>query len=280
MQAHRRETFKLSPGPRLIDQVRDSVGLYMKTPTHAGVFCVDEKSQIQALDRTQPPLPMRPGQTGRRTHDYRRHGTTTLFAAPNVKTSTVITQFHRRHRAVEFRQFLDAVDAAVPPDPNVHLILNNYGPHETALIRKWLAKRPRFHVHFTPPYGSWLHLWSGGLRSSPTNNCAGARTATSSYFTLRSANSLLSITRILTPLFGPKAPMRFSPASRASLNGRTTFRSRHLLRGWRGDSGHAGARVADALPASSPCPEAAPSTRAYVFSGGYQYRFRVPSERV
>ena len=122
------------------------------------MFCVDEKAQIQALDRTQPVLPMRPGQVERRTHDYRRHGTTTLFAALDVKTSELITQFHRRHRSTEFRQFLDAIDAAVPRHLDVHLIMDNYGTHKTPLIRHWFAKRPRFHVHFTPTYGSWLNL--------------------------------------------------------------------------------------------------------------------------
>jgi len=158
LQPHRTETFKLSTDPLLIEKVRDIVGLYMHPPTHAVVFCVDEKSQIQALDRTQPVLPMRPGQVERRTHDYRRHGTTTLFAALNVKTSTLITQFHQRHRSTEFRQFLDAIDAAVPRHLDVHLIMDNYGTHKTALIRNWFAKRPRFHVHFTPTYGSWLNL--------------------------------------------------------------------------------------------------------------------------
>jgi transposase len=158
LQPHRSETFKLSNDPLLIEKVRDIVGLYMHPPEHAALFCVDEKSQIQALDRTQPLLPMRPGQVERRTHEYQRHGTTTLFAALNVKTSRVISQFHRRHRSVEFRQFLDAVDAAVPRSLDVHLIMDNYGTHKTALIRNWLAKRPRFHVHFTPTYGSWLNL--------------------------------------------------------------------------------------------------------------------------
>jgi transposase len=158
LQPHRSETFKLSKDPLLIEKVRDIVGLYMNPPDHAVVFCVDEKSQIQALDRTQPLLPMRPGQAERRTHDYKRHGTTTLFAALNVKTHKVVTEFHRRHRSVEFRQFLDAVDAAVPRTLDVHLIMDNYGTHKTALIRNWLAKRPRFHVHFTPTYGSWLNL--------------------------------------------------------------------------------------------------------------------------
>jgi transposase len=158
LQPHRSETFKQSNDPLLIEKVRDIVGLYFHPPDRAALFCVDEKSQIQALDRTQPLLPMRPGQVERRTHDYKRHGTTTLFAALNVTTSTVISQFHRRHRSVEFRQFLDAVDAAVPKNLDVHLIMDNYGTHKTALIRNWLAKRPRFHVHFTPTYGSWLNL--------------------------------------------------------------------------------------------------------------------------
>jgi transposase len=158
LQPHRSETFKLSNDPLLIEKVRDIVGLYLNPPDHAVVFCVDEKSQIQALDRTQPLLPMRLGQVERRTHDYKRHGTTTLFAALNVKTAKRVTAFHRRHRSVEFRHFLDAVDAAVPKTLDVHLIMDNYGTHKTTLIRSWFAKRPRFHVHFTPTYGSWLNL--------------------------------------------------------------------------------------------------------------------------
>ena len=130
----------------------------MNPPEHAVVLCVDEKAQIQALDRTQPLLPLRPGQIERRTHDYTRHGTTSLFAALDVKTSHVLGQLHRRHRSVEFRKFLDAIDAAIPAGLAVHLIMDNYGTHKTALIRRWLAKRPRFHVHFTPTYGSWLNL--------------------------------------------------------------------------------------------------------------------------
>jgi transposase len=158
LQPHRSETFKLSKDPLLMNKVRDIVGLYLNPPDHAIVLCVDEKAQIQALDRTQPLLPMRPGQVERRTHDYRRHGTTTLFAALDAKTSQIITQFHRRHRSTEFRQFLDAIDAQVPPDLDVHIVMDNYGTHKTALIKNWLRKRPRFHVHFTPTYGSWLNL--------------------------------------------------------------------------------------------------------------------------
>jgi transposase len=158
LKPHRTETFKLSPDPFLVDKVRDIVGLYVDPPAHAVVLCVDEKSQIQALDRTAPLLPLQPGQAERRTHDYRRHGTTTLFAALDVKAGTVVGETHRRHRAVEFRQFLDRIDARVPADLDVHIIMDNYGTHKTAAIRAWFAKRPRFHVHFTPTYGSWINL--------------------------------------------------------------------------------------------------------------------------
>lgn len=158
LQPHRSDTFKLSPDPQLIEKVRDIVGLYMNPPDHALVFCVDEKSQIQALDRTQPLLPMRPGQLERRTHDYKRHGTTSLFAALELKTSRVIGQLRRRHRSQEFRQFLDLIESQVPAELEVHLVLDNYGTHKTALIQKWFAKRPRYHLHFTPTYGSWINL--------------------------------------------------------------------------------------------------------------------------
>ena len=158
LQPHRSETFKLSNDPLLIEKIRDIVGLYLNPPAHAAVFCVDEKPQIQALDRTQPLLPMQPGQVERRTHDYKRHGTTTLFAALNAKTSEVITQFHQRHRSAQFREFLDLIEAQVPRRLDVHIIMDNYGTHKTPLIRNWFAKRPRFHVHFTPTYASWLSL--------------------------------------------------------------------------------------------------------------------------
>jgi transposase len=158
LQPHLTDTFKLSPDPQLIEKVRDIVGLYMNPPDHAMVLCVDEKSQIQALDRTQPLLPMRPGQLERRTHDYTRHGTTSLFAALELKTSRVIGQLHRRHRSREFRQFLDVIESQMPSGLDIHIILDNYGTHKTATIRKWFAKRPRFHLHFTPTYGSWINL--------------------------------------------------------------------------------------------------------------------------
>src|SRR3989441_4673484 len=158
LQPHRSDTFKLSPDPLLIEKVRDIVGLYMNPPDHALVLCVDEKSQIQALDRTQPLLPLQPGQAERGTHDYKRNGTTSLFAALDLKTSRVIGQLRRRHRSSEFRQFLDVIEANVPTGLEAHIIVDNYGTHKTAIIRKWFAKRPRFHVHFTPTYGSWINL--------------------------------------------------------------------------------------------------------------------------
>lgn len=158
LQPHRTETFKLSTDPLFIEKVRDIVGLYLHPPDRALVLCADEKSQIQALDRSQPLLPMRPGQAERRTHDYVRHGTTTLFAALDTKSGRIIGDLHRRHRALEFRQFLDTIDSAVPADLDVHLIVDNYGTHKTARIRRWLAKRPRFHLHFTPTGASWLNL--------------------------------------------------------------------------------------------------------------------------
>jgi transposase len=158
LQPHRSETFKLSKDPLFIDKVRDIVGLYLNPPDRAMVLCVDEKSQIQALDRTQPMLPMRPGQAERRSHDYKRHGTTSLFAALDVKTGAVIGECHRRHRSGEFRKFLDTIDQNVPRSLDVHLILDNYGTHKTATIRNWLLKRPRFHVHFTPTSASWINM--------------------------------------------------------------------------------------------------------------------------
>jgi len=163
---HRSESFKLSKDPLFIDKVRDIVGLYLDPPDKALVLCVDEKSQIQALDRSQPILPMRPGQAERRAHDYQRHGTTSLFAALDTKTGKIIGQLHRRHRSLEFRKFLDKIDAAVPQGFDVHLILDNYGTHKTASIQRWLLKRPRFQLHFTPTSASWLNLverWFGLL---------------------------------------------------------------------------------------------------------------------
>jgi transposase len=158
LQPHRSETFKLSPDPLLIDKVRDIVGLYLHPPAHAVVFCVDVKPQIQALDRTAPLLPLQPGQPERHTHDYRRHGTTSLYAALNVKNGQVLGQTFSRQRAREFRHFLDQIDTTVPAALAVHVILDNASAHKSAAIRRWLVRHPRFHFHFTPTYASWLNL--------------------------------------------------------------------------------------------------------------------------
>jgi len=155
---HRSETFKLSRDPQFVEKVRDVVGLYLAPPDRALVLCVDEKTQVQAREPTAPVLPARPGQLERRAHDYVRHGTTDLFAALDVATGRVIAATHRRHRSVEFRRFLDPVDAAVPPALDVHLVLDNAATHKTEIIRRWLLKRPRYHVHFTPTSASWLNL--------------------------------------------------------------------------------------------------------------------------
>ena len=158
LQPHRQETFKLSTDPAFVEKVRDVVGLYMSPPDRALVLCVDEKPQIQAVERTAPVLPMRPGQVERHTHDYKRHGTTDLFAALDVKAGTVIGACKGRHRAVEFRAFLDQVEAVVPADLDVHLVVDNAATHKTKLVQDWLLKRPRWHLHFTPTSASWLNL--------------------------------------------------------------------------------------------------------------------------
>ena len=157
LQPHRQEIFKLSSDPLFVEKVRDIVGLYLHPPERALVLCLDEKSQIQALDRTQPFLPLRPGQAERRTHDYKRHGTTSLFAALDVKAGKVIGQCFKRHRATEFRKFLDTLEAKVPDNLELHIILDNASSHKTKLIRDWFAKRPRWQPHFTPTSASWIN---------------------------------------------------------------------------------------------------------------------------
>jgi len=157
LQPHRSESFKLSTDPQFVEKVRDIVGLYLDPPERALVLCVDEKTQIQALDRTQPLLPMRPGQVERRTHDYERHGVTTLFAALDVKAGTIVGKCMPRHRAREFRKFLDEVERNVPSNLDIHVVMDNASSHKTKLIRAWFAKRRRWHVHFTPTSSSWIN---------------------------------------------------------------------------------------------------------------------------
>lgn len=158
IQPHRTKTFKLSKDPLFIDKVRDVVGVYMNPPDRAIVLAVDEKSQIQALDRTQLILPLRPGIPAQMTHDYERHGTTSLFAALDVATGKIIGRTYRRHRAKEFLKFLRVIERETPANLDVHLILDNYATHKTAEVRGWLARHPRFHLHFTPTSASWLNL--------------------------------------------------------------------------------------------------------------------------
>ena len=165
LQPHRSETFKLSTDPQFVEKVRDIVGLYLSPPANAIVVCVDEKSQIQALDRTQPVLPMRMGQVERRTHDYDRHGTTTLFAAfiaavtakTDVKAGSVIGKCMPRHRAQEFRSFLDEIERNVPDGLDIHVVMDNASSHKTEMIQRWFAKRPHWHMHFTPTSSSWIN---------------------------------------------------------------------------------------------------------------------------
>jgi len=166
LKPHVQDGFKLSNDPLFVQKVVDVVGLYHNPPERAVVLCVDEKAQIQALDRSQPVLPMMPGMPERRTHDYFRHGITSLFAAFNIADGTVISQLHRRHRALEFKKFLAGIDKAVPTALDVHLVCDNYGTHKTPDIQRWLARHPRFHIHFTPTGSSWINQverWFGLL---------------------------------------------------------------------------------------------------------------------
>src|SRR4051794_22415058 len=187
----------------------------MNPPDHALVFCVDEKSQIQALDRTQPLLPMRPGQLERGTHDYKRNGTTSLFAALELKTSRVIGQLHRRHRSQEFRHFLDLIEAQVPSGLDVHLILDNYGTHKTAMIRKWIAKRPRFHLHFTPTYGSWINLVERWFAELTNKRIRVESFAPSRNWNSPSVTTSTCTTKIPSPLYGQEPRTKYWTASRA-----------------------------------------------------------------
>ena len=150
LQPHRVENFKFSKDPQFVEKVRNIVGLYMNPPEHAMVLCVDEKSQVQALNRTQPILPLAPGVPARQSHDYERHGVTSLFAARNVATGEALGNCHRRHRHQEFLKFLARIDAAVPADIEVHLVMDNYGTHKVDKVRNWFARHPRYHVHCTP----------------------------------------------------------------------------------------------------------------------------------
>src|SRR3984885_10554530 len=216
LQPHRLETFKLSTDPDFVAKVRDVVGLYVAPPEHAIVLCVDEKSQIQALDRSQPMLPMRPGQPARRSHDYKRHGVTSLFAALDIATGRIIGKCYGRHRAKEFRKFLDEIEAAVPDDLDVHLVMDNYATHRTPLIRAWFAKRPRWHVHLTPTSSSWLNQVERFFALLTDKKIGPACRPTSPPLSI-------STTSIQNPSAGPSPPTTSSHPSSASPSGTHHF---------------------------------------------------------
>jgi hypothetical protein len=186
LQPHRAETFKLSKDPLFIEKVRDIVGLYLNPPERALVLCVDEKSEVQALERTAPLLPMRPGQIERRTHDHRLNGTTSLFAALDAATGAAIGAFHARQRSLEFEQFLDQIDAAVPADLDIHIVLDNYGTHKTPRVHRWLNTRSRRNAISTQPM---TLPWSRPIRSQRR------RTAACTVMRLVSPRSLRSVPR-------------------------------------------------------------------------------------
>jgi transposase len=158
LQPHRIEGFRFSKDPQFVEKVRDIVGLYMNPPENALVLCVDEKSQVQALDRTQPILPLGPGVPARQSHDYERHGVTSLFTALNARTGATIAACHRRHRHQEFLRFLNKINASVPPGVAVHIVMDNYGTHKVAKVRQWFTRHPHYQIHFTPTSASWLNL--------------------------------------------------------------------------------------------------------------------------
>src|SRR6201995_4956442 len=226
LQPHRSETFKLSTDPLFVEKIRDIVGLYLDPPARALVLCIDEKSQIQALDRTQPLLPMRPGQAERHTHDYKRHGTTSLFAALNVATGQIIGKCLPRHRAREFRRFLDLVEQNVPDDLDLHVIIDNASTHKTKLIRNWFAKRPRWHPHFTPTSASWINqverffglLTEQQIRRGAHRSTKALETAITDYIAVRNAHP--------KPFRGPKPPTTSSPPSDASAAAPWPFRAK------------------------------------------------------
>ena len=210
-----------------VDKVRDIVGLYLDPPLKAMVLCVDEKSQIQALDRTQPMLPLAPGIPQRRTHDYMRHGTTTLFAALDIATGEVIGEVHRRHRSSEFVRFLRTIEATVPSYLDVHLVMDNYGTHKTPSIKAWFARHPRFHVHFTPTSASWLNQVERWFATLTENTFDAVRIGRHVNSKTRSAITWTSITLIPNRLPGASRLMRSWPASSGFVSGSETPRQEH-----------------------------------------------------
>jgi hypothetical protein len=228
LQPHREETFKLSTDPLFIDKVRDIVGLYLDPPLKAMVLCVDEKSQIQALDRTEPILPLAPGLPSRRTHDYLRHGTTTLFAALDVASGKVIGQLHRRHRSKEFLKFLATIEVAVPPKMDVHLIMDNYGTHKTPPSRRGSRAIGAFILTSRRPQHRGSTRSSAGSPLSPKNKSSAVRIAAPWLSNKRSVTTLRSTTKTQNRLSGPKAPTTSWPPSLDSVREFLTQDTRSL----------------------------------------------------
>jgi transposase len=228
LKPHLQETWKLSTDPQFIDKVRDIVGLYLDPPEAALVRCVDEKSQIQALDRTAPSLPILPGTPARRTHDDVRNGTTSLFAALDVASGTVISATHRRHRHQEVLPFLKTIDASVPAELDLHLICDNYGTHKTPEIKRWLLGHPRFQLHLTPTYSSWLNLVERWFAELTTRKLR--RSATAAWPSWRPTSPPGSPPGTTTPgrLCGPRPPTRSSAPSQAIFNELPTQDTRTL----------------------------------------------------
>ena len=210
LKPHLSHSFKLSTDPHFVAKVRDVVGLYLDPPDKALVLCVDEKSQIQALERTQRSLPLNWGTPETRTHDYRRYGTTTLFAALDVATGKVIGQFKRRHRSIDFIAFLRHIDRVVPADLGGHLILDNYGTHKTAKVKQWLLRHPRFHCHFTPTYSSWITLVERFFASLTEHQLRRGSQGSSSPWSGRSVVTWRSTTSSQRHTAGPNPPTRSS----------------------------------------------------------------------
>ncbi len=215
LQPHRSETFKLSSDPLFVDKVRDIVGLYLSPPNRALVLSVDEKSQIQALDREQPVLPMMLGVPERRTHSYIRHGTTSLFAALDVASGFVIGKCYKRHRATEFLDFLKRIDAQVPNGLDVHIIMDNYATHKTAAIKAWLARRPHYHAHFTPTSASWINQVERWIRRTHPQEAPARRSIPHRPVSSKpiSAPSSSATMKTPGPISGSNPPTRFSPPS-------------------------------------------------------------------
>ena len=260
LQPHRVEHWKLSKDPLFVEKVKDIVGLYLDPPERAMVLAVDEKSQIQALDRSAPILPVLPGTPERATHDYKRNGTSSLFAALEVASGKVIGSLHSRHRAIEFKKFLQTIDREVPEDLEVHLILDNYQTHKTPMIKRWVAAHPRFHFHFTPTGASWLNLverWFGELTARKIKRSSAARTGPSASSTPTFATGSTAGTGTRSRTCGPRPPSRSSKQSPHTANESPTQDTSRAQTVWqyRSVSSLSGLLPPSPAPPGSDCPQ-------------------------